>query len=137
MRMLGRRADLHAVIAQAQAAGRSVRLVVGGMDKQSVLTVFADAIGAPDWFGNNYDALTDALREVSDPDGRPIEIIWDGVAVLRSLDKPTYVAVRELLREVDEERSDDRRSLTCGAVEPPARGDRPGPDARADSEVGR
>ena len=46
------------------------------------------------------------LREVSDPDGRPIEIIWDGVAVLRSLDKPTYVAVRELLREVDEERSD-------------------------------
>ena len=38
--------------------------------------------------------------------GRPIEIIWDGVAVLRSLDKPTYVAVRELLREVDEERSD-------------------------------
>ena len=51
-------------------------------------------------------ALTDALREVSDPDGRPIEIIWDGVAVLRSLDKPTYVAVRELLREVDEERSD-------------------------------
>lgn len=106
MRMLGRRVDLHAVIAQAQAAGRSVRLVVGGMDKQSVLTVFADAIGAPDWFGNNYDALTDALREVSDPDGRPIEIIWDGVAVLRSLDKPTYVAVRELLREVDEERSD-------------------------------
>jgi RNAse (barnase) inhibitor barstar len=104
--MLGRRADLRAVIADAEAAGRSVRLVVGGMDKQSVLAVFADAIGAPTWFGKNYDALTDALREVSDPEGRSIEIIWDGVAVLRSLDKATYVAVRELLREVDEERSD-------------------------------
>ncbi len=106
MRMLGRRTDLHAVIADAEAAGRTVRLVVGGMDKQSVLTVFADAIGAPDWFGNNYDALTDALRDLVDQTGRPVEIIWDGVAVLRSLDKPTYVAVRELLREIDEERSD-------------------------------
>lgn len=106
MRMLGRRADLHAVIAEAETAGRSVRLVVGGMDKQSVLTAFADAIAAPGWFGRNYDALTDALRDLSDPDGRPIEIIWDGVAVLRSLDKPTYVAVRELLREIDEERED-------------------------------
>jgi hypothetical protein len=62
MRMLGRRADLHAVIADAEAAGRSVRLVVGGMDKLSVLTAFADAIGAPSWFGKNYDALTDALQ---------------------------------------------------------------------------
>ena len=88
MRMLGRRADLHAVIADAEAAGRSVRLVVGGMDKLSVLTAFADAIGAPSWFGKNYDALTDALRDLADADGRTIEIIWDGVAVLRSMDSP-------------------------------------------------
>lgn len=104
--MLGRRADLNAVIADARANGRSVRLVVGGMDKQSVLTAFGEAVGAPAWFGKNYDALTDVLRELTDEDGRPIEIIWDGVAVLRSLDKPTYVAVRELLREIDEERAD-------------------------------
>jgi RNAse (barnase) inhibitor barstar len=106
MRMLGRRADLHAVIADAEAAGRTVRLVVGGMDKQSVLKAFAEAIDAPAWFGKNYDALTDALRDLSDAHGRTIEVIWDGVAVLRSMDKPTYVAVRELLREIDEERQD-------------------------------
>ena len=72
MRMLGRRADLHAVIADAEAAGRSVRLVVGGMDKLSVLTAFADAIGAPSWFGKNYDALTDALRDLADAYGRTL-----------------------------------------------------------------
>jgi len=104
--MLGRRADLKGVVAEAQGAGRSVRLVVGGMDKQSVLTAFAEGLGLPGWFGRNYDALIDALRELSDEQGRPIEVIWDGVAVLRSLDKPTYVAVRELLREIDEERAD-------------------------------
>ena len=51
------------------------RQVVGGMDKLSVLTAFADAIGAPSWFGKNYDALTDALRDLADADGRTIEII--------------------------------------------------------------
>ena len=111
MRMLGRRADLREVVADAKENGRAVRVVVGGMDKQSVLSAFVAGLDLPARFGTSLDALADGVRDLEDPDGLPIELIWDGVAALRSSDKDTYVAVRELLREVDEHRPDLRVTI--------------------------
>jgi hypothetical protein len=36
-----------------------------GTDKSAVLASFAGALGFPEWVGRNWDALEDALRDLS------------------------------------------------------------------------
>ena len=51
----------------AQVSGFSVFVVdlAEAHNKGALLAALAEAIGAPEWFGNNWDALADALGDLS------------------------------------------------------------------------
>lgn len=106
MKRLGERADLARLQRQADAAGRVVRVVSGGVDKSSVLAAFAEQLGLPAWFGHNYDALVDALRETSDEQARPIELVWSPDPALAANHRETFQTVLDLLAAVEAERPD-------------------------------
>ena len=44
-----------------------------------MLEAFATDLDLPDWFGHNWDALLDALRDLDVPRGRTLELVWDHV----------------------------------------------------------
>ncbi len=85
---------------------RIVGPVSGGVDKATVLAAFAADLDLPDWFGHNWDALLDALRDLEGPRGVPIELVWDRTQGLRTSERATYETVVAVLEQVDEERPD-------------------------------
>lgn len=103
---LGRHADADAYLAALRAQGRDVRLVSSAPDKDGILDAFAAVLELPAWFGHNWDALVDALRELEGEDGRPIEIVWDHVRQLRGADRETYAVVLDILDQIADERDD-------------------------------
>lgn len=108
MRQLDQNASVRDLVAQAHEQGRAVRLVTGGVDRHSAFVAFAEGLGLPDWFGHNLDALVDALRELSDEQDRPIELIWDGAARLQATDPAAYERFCAALASVEKERGDLR-----------------------------
>lgn len=86
--------------------GYDVRLVRAGLDKASVLNAFAEGLGFADWFGHNWDALVDALRDLTNDEDRRIELVWDHVHELRDTAPKTYATALEILEQVAGERSD-------------------------------
>ncbi|MEI2732596.1 MAG: barstar family protein [Dermatophilaceae bacterium] len=106
MRQLGAQTSVRVLVAEAQRRGRAVRVVPGGVDKHTSLVAFAEALDLPSWFGHNLDALTDALRDLHDPEGRDIELVWDRVAALRAGDPRSYAGILAVLGDVDADRPD-------------------------------
>ncbi len=104
MRHLGSQTSVRVLVAEAQRRGRAVWVVPGGVDKHTSLVAFAEALDLPRWFGHNLDALTDALRDLRDAEGRDIEIVWDRVAGLRAGDPRSYAGILAVLGDVDAER---------------------------------
>jgi RNAse (barnase) inhibitor barstar len=91
--------------------GHDVRIVgraSGGVDTATVLAAFAADLDLPDWFGHNWDALLDALRDLDVPRGQILELVWDHVGELRRRDHDTYEAVLDILEQVQDERDDLR-----------------------------
>jgi RNAse (barnase) inhibitor barstar len=103
---LGRHSEADDHIARLVWLGHDVRVVSGGEDKAGVLDAFASGIGLPDWFGRNWDALLDALRDLDGARGVPLELVWDHAAALRERDRATYDTVVEILEQVGDERDD-------------------------------
>jgi len=103
---LGRHSEPDDHIEQLRWLGRDVRIVSGGEDKESVLDAFARDLGLPDWFGRNWDALLDALRDLDVPRGQTLELVWDHVGDLRRRDHDTYETVVDILEQVADERGD-------------------------------
>ena len=58
-----------------------------------MLEAFAADLDLPDWFGRNWDALLDALRDLDVPRGQTLELVWDHVSELRGHDHDTYETV--------------------------------------------
>jgi RNAse (barnase) inhibitor barstar len=102
---LGRHSEADDHIAHLVDLGHDVRVVRGGHDKASVLEAFARDLGLPDWFGRNYDALVDALRDL-DGHGSTLELVWDRARTVRETDRKTYDSVVEILEQVADERDD-------------------------------
>lgn len=94
------RVDIVALIREARAGGREVHLVPAGADKAESLAAFASALAFPDWFGNNLDALADALRTFVRQLAQPVEVIWDGVATLAEQDPAALDGIRSVLRDI-------------------------------------
>lgn len=103
---LGRHSEADDHVAGLYAQGHDVRVVDGGTDKARVLEQFAIGLGLPTWFGHNWDALVDCLRDLTSSDGRPVEIVWDHVERLREQDPATYRTTLEILQQVESERPD-------------------------------
>ena len=106
MRTLTGAVSLASLASSARSAGRTVRIVTGGVDKKSALAAFAEGLSLPGWFGKNLDALTDALRELADDTNRELELVWDGTAKIARSDPKAYAAIRRVLEEVEAERDD-------------------------------
>ena len=63
-----------------------------------MLDALAAALAFPDYFGRNYDALTDCLRDL--PAGEHV-LIWRSPQTLRSAAPKAYRVIREVLEEAD------------------------------------
>ena len=92
---------------------RIVGAVSGGVDKPTVLAAFAADLDLPDWFGHNWDALLDALRDLDVPRGQTLELVWDHVGDLRRRDHDTYETVVDILEQVQDERDDLRITVVA------------------------
>ncbi|MEW1954216.1 barstar family protein [Terrabacter sp. NPDC080008] len=103
---LGRHSEPDDHIEQLRWLGHDVRVVSGGTDKVSVLEAFATGLDLPDWFGRNWDALLDALRDLDPSRDGPIELVWDHAGALREHDRESYDTVVDILEQAAEERDD-------------------------------
>ncbi|MBL8480985.1 MAG: barstar family protein [Rhodocyclaceae bacterium] len=52
-------------------------------DKAAMLVEFARAFALPDWFGHNWDALADCLRDLSDKDAAGYAVLMHGTEKAR------------------------------------------------------
>ena len=70
--------------------------------KAEFMTAVADALSFPDWFGNNLDALSDCLSDLSWlPEGEHV-LVWSAPEVLREADPRAYAAIDDVLRAATE-----------------------------------
>jgi RNAse (barnase) inhibitor barstar len=63
--------------------------------RSEFLAAIGEALGFPDHYGQNLDALNDCLRDLP---GRTV-LLWDGWATLAREDEATFDAVRAVLGE--------------------------------------
>ncbi|MFE9636051.1 barstar family protein [Streptomyces sp. NPDC006463] len=88
-------------LAAAEAAGwTTVRLDLDGVrGKAGLMRRCGDALRLPEWFGGNWDALADALRDLSwlpDTAGRLVAVTsWRGYAAERPDDWETLLEILE------------------------------------------
>jgi hypothetical protein len=77
----------HAVEHAGWGFGHVDGWVAGG--KPGFLTAVGDALGFPDWYGRNFDALADCLHDVgADADG--VVLLWDGWGTLARDDEKAF-----------------------------------------------
>jgi RNAse (barnase) inhibitor barstar len=75
------------------------RLVLADIaDKAALMKRFQDALGFPDWFGHNWDALEDSLTDMSWHDVVGYVLLIDGGADLRRSAKPLFDTLVDVLR---------------------------------------
>ena len=85
--------DVDALVADAVARGRVVRLVVAGETKAATLEAFADALDFPGWFGGNLDRL-------ARHDDGEAELVVGGVLALQRDDPFAAAQLNGVLGEV-------------------------------------
>lgn len=80
----------------------------GGDDpKAEFLAAIGEALGFPDYYGHNFDALADCLDDVRAGDHRGTLLLWEGWAVLARRDAHAFsVALTVLGGRVYDERGD-------------------------------
>jgi RNAse (barnase) inhibitor barstar len=71
-------APVRAIRDELVTAGWMMRIVDGiaMVDRASLFDEFATACDFPDWFGGNWDAFADCLRDLSWLPSDPIAILW-------------------------------------------------------------
>ncbi|ENO89762.1 barstar family protein [Thauera linaloolentis] len=79
-------------------AMREVRIDLAGCtDKAGVLERFATALRFPDWFGHNWDALADALCDLSWLPTPACRIVLSRPSALRAADPEVFATLLEIL----------------------------------------
>ena len=69
-------AGVDGLLARAAAGTDHVHLVDGGADREETYDRFVEALGFPDHFGRNLDALMDSLRDVADRHDGRWTLVW-------------------------------------------------------------
>lgn len=91
------------LLAAASTLGFPLAVVdIGGCaDKTALLQTLADALGMPDWFGHNWDALADALADLGWlPEAPGYVLLLDGMAHYRAADPAGCAILLDILAEV-------------------------------------
>ncbi len=78
--------------------------LAGRHNKGEFLAAIAKVIQAPDWFGHNLDALSDALCDLSwlEPEASGYVLLLQGGGERLGLSESEYAAVREIFSEAAE-----------------------------------
>ncbi|MDV7401916.1 barstar family protein, partial [Arthrospira platensis SPKY1] len=71
----------------------------GCEDKPTLLTRIASALQFPDWFGHNWDALSDCLTDLSWLPAPGYRIVLDASEALHAADPETLATALEILDE--------------------------------------
>ena len=104
----------------------------GCTDKATLLARFAAAFHFPDWFGHNWDALSDCLTDLSWLPARHYRIELAQPQALRTAASETLDTALEILGEVAEFWADEGVIFEFALSETPPADDRPAPDAPVD-----
>lgn len=88
-----------AATAGREAGWRVVELTLTEpTDKAALLRALQTAFALPEWFGHNWDALADVLRDVRPAEGEPgVLVVWSGADLVAP-------PVREIALEILTER---------------------------------
>jgi hypothetical protein len=71
------------------------------VDAATLLRTLADALGFPDWFGHNWDALADALADLGWlPEAPGYVLLLDGLPRYRAADPAGCAVMLDILAEV-------------------------------------
>ena len=75
---LARPVPIRSLYEELSTAGWIMRIVDGGamVDRASMFDEFAAACDFPDWFGRNWDAFVDCLRDLSWLPDAPVVVLW-------------------------------------------------------------
>lgn len=83
-----------------EAAGWAFAHVDGwtATTKPEILAELGRALGFPETYGQNLDALEDCLRSVGGADGGPpgVVVLWDGWSTLARADQRTFAIVLDI-----------------------------------------
>jgi RNAse (barnase) inhibitor barstar len=101
-----------AVVADAERRGAAVVVVGPAETKSGLLDEFARALRFPDWVGRNWDALADALGDLSWLPPGPRVVVWAGADALRSAHPAAYRTALEVLRDATKRSAESGRPLT-------------------------
>lgn len=88
------------VIADVQRRGAVPHVLGPAGSKAELLDGFAAALRFPRWVGRNWDALADALGDLSWLPAGPQAILWVGPRRLEQADPDAYRAALGVLRDV-------------------------------------
>jgi RNAse (barnase) inhibitor barstar len=101
-----------AVVADAERDGTPAVTVGPAASKAELLDQFAQALEFPGWVGRNWDALVDALGDLSWLPPGPRVVVWSGADALRAAQPAAYGTALEVLREATERSERSDRPLT-------------------------
>lgn len=97
-----------AVAADAERQGASVVVLRPSASKAELLDALGQGLEFPGWVGQNWDALADALGDLSWLPPGPKVVVWTGPDALRSAQPAAYRTALEVLRD------GVRRSMVSG-----------------------
>ncbi len=101
-----------AVVADAERRGAAAVVVGPAETKAGLLDEFARALAFPGWSGRNWDALADALGDLSWLPPGPRVVVWAGADALRSAQPDAYRTALEVLRDATKRSTRGDRPLT-------------------------
>lgn len=105
--------------------------LAGCTDKATLLARFAAALHFPDWFGHNWDALSDCLTDLSWLPARHYRVELAQPQALRTAAPETLDTALEILGEAVEFWANEGVVFEFALRDTPAEDDRPAPDAPA------
>lgn len=86
-------------------------------DKAAFLDELAEALDFPDWFGGNFDALADCLRDLTSAGG--VLLVWESWSTLAEQDPGSFAIAVEVLGErAADPAADPFAVLLCGEGPP-------------------
>lgn len=100
------------VARDARERGMQPHVARAAGSKAELLDAVADALAFPAWTGRNWDALADALADLSWLPPGPHVLVWSAPERLRAADPAAYATAVEVLTDAARDSAGSDRPLT-------------------------